>query len=295
MLLRISGPCSSRVNTGRLVTTAFLVVVCLLPAAAAAQDPPETPPAQTAPERNDPDVLVDPLQPDFTLAALPTTLRMPAGKWAFRVTHRFTRDLGQGDFGDTLSNLFGLDGGSQVGLEVRYGLLPGTQIGVHRTSDRAIELFAQHNVMNERAGARFGLDALATLEGDDNLSEHRQSAIGVVVSKTLGRRAALYAEPMVVLNSSPFEFGDEHTVMIGLGGRFRVRPSMYLLAEYTPRVAGYNPFADQISFAFETRAGGHLFQVNVSNGFGTTLGQVARGGVDYDQWFLGFNLSRKFF
>ncbi|MBA2302559.1 MAG: hypothetical protein H0W08_07980, partial [Acidobacteria bacterium] len=105
----------------------------------------------------------------------------------------------------------------------------------------------------------------------------------------------LYAEPMVVLNSSPFELGDEHTVMIGLGGRLRVRPSMYLLAEYTPRVTGYKPFADQISFAFETRAGGHLFQINVSNGFGTTLGQVARGGVDYDQWFLGFNLSRKFF
>ena len=70
---------------------------------------------------------------------------------------------------------------------------------------------------------------------------------------------------------------------------------MYLMAEYTPRFAGYRPFADQISFGFEARAGGHLFQINVSDGFGTTLGQVARGGVDYDQWYLGFNISRKFF
>jgi hypothetical protein len=70
---------------------------------------------------------------------------------------------------------------------------------------------------------------------------------------------------------------------------------MYLLAEFTPRLAGHDPGANQMTFAFESRKGGHLFQLNVSNGFGTTFGQLARGGVAYDQWFLGFNLSRKFF
>jgi hypothetical protein len=274
----------------------LVLLVCLLPAAVSAQEPPPAAPAaQPKPERSDPDVLIDPLQPDFTLGTLPTTLRMPAGKWAFRVTHRFTRNLGQGDFGDLASNLFGLDGGSQVGLELRYGLRPGTQLGIHRTSDQAIQLFAQHDFKNERDGGAFGLDAIVTLEGDENLSEHHQSTLGVVLSKNLGRRAALYAEPLVVFNANPDPIGDEHTAMIGLGGRFRVRPSTYLLAEYTPRVAGYNPRADQITFAIEARAGGHLFQINVSNGFGTTLGQLTRGGVEYDQWFLGFNLSRKFF
>src|SRR5688572_19048779 len=92
-------------------------MVALASTAAHAQtDPP--------PERSDPDALVDPLQPDFNLAALPTTLRMPVGKWAFRVTHRFTRPLGQGDFGDLVSDAFGFDGGAQIGLELRFGLLP---------------------------------------------------------------------------------------------------------------------------------------------------------------------------
>src|SRR5688500_15374956 len=131
-----------------------LLLVCLLPAAVSAQEPPPVPPlapvpAQPEPERSDPDVLVDPLQPDFTLATLPTTLRMPAGKFAFRVTHGLTRDLGEGSFGDTVSDLFGLDGGSQVALELRYGLLPGTQVGVHRTSTRAIQIFAQQNFLNQ--------------------------------------------------------------------------------------------------------------------------------------------------
>ena len=47
--------------------------------------------------------------------------------------------------------------------------------------------------------------------------------------------------------------------------------------------------------AIEKRAGGHAFQLNFSNGFGTTLAQVARGGFNSDDWYLGFNISRKFF
>lgn len=246
------------------------------------------------PPRRSPDARIDPLQPDFNLAALPTTLRMPAGKWAFRVTHRFTRNLGRGDFGDLAGDLFGLDGGGQIGLEVRAGLRDGTQVGIHRTSDRAIQLFVQQNLVNQRT-RRFGLDLLATVEGDDNLSEHHQGAVGLLFSRAVGSRASLYAEPLVVLNASPFDTGDEHTLMLGLGGRARLTRSMYLMAEYTPRIAGYAPDADQITFGVEARTGGHLFQINVGNGLGTTLGQLARGGAAYDEWFLGFNISRKFF
>jgi hypothetical protein len=267
------------------------LALVLAPALLSAQ----TPPAPTQPEQADPDVRVDPLQPDFNLAALPTTLRMPRGKWAFRVTHRFNRPLGQGDFGDLLANAFGFDGGAVIGLEVRYGLLRGTQVGVHRTSDRTIQLFGQHNLRNERDGARLGLDALVTLEGGNNLQEHYQSALGAVISKNAGRYAALYVEPIVVVNSNPFEVGDNSTLMVGLGGRVRVRPSVYVVGEITPRLAGYDPGTHQISFGIERRAGGHLFQVNFSNSFGTTFGQMASGASNNDNWYIGFNISRKFF
>ena len=270
----------------------ILTLVVLLPSVAAAQDP-ATPPTQ--PERSDPDVRLDPLQPDFALGGLPTTLRMPRGKWAFRVTHRFTRELGSGDFGDLASDLFGLDGGSQVGLEVRYGLLSGTQIGVHRTSDRTIQIFGQQSLLSERKGRPIGLDAIVTLEGWDNLTEQHQSALGLVASRSLGTWATIYAEPIFVVNTSPFANGDQNTLMLGLGTRVRVRPSTYLTAEYSPRMTGYAPADAQIGFGVEMRAGGHLFQINVSNGWGTTLGQIARGGIDYENWYLGFNLARKFF
>jgi hypothetical protein len=72
-------------------------------------------------------------------------------------------------------------------------------------------------------------------------------------------------------------------------------PSLYLLAEITPRLTGMDDGVSQVSFAIEMRPGGHLFQINVSNGWGTTLGQLARGGFTNENWYIGFNIARKFF
>ena len=250
----------------------------------------------TQPVTSDPDRRLDPLQPDFNLAALPTTLRVPRGRSAFRVTHRFTRPLGRGDFGDLLSDLFGFDSGAQIGLEFRYGLLPGTQIGVHRTSDRTIQLFGQQSVLRQSPdGHPLGLDVIATFEGTNNMRDQKSGALGVLVSRKVTRFAALYAEPIFIANTSPFEEGDNNTLLLGLGARVRIRPALYLVGELSPRVSGYDPGVTQASFGFEMRSGGHTFQINFSNGIGTTLGQVARGAVNNDSWFIGFNIARKFF
>lgn len=274
----------------------FLVAVCSLwPVLASAQAPQPQAPPPDQPDQTDPDSRLDPLQPDFNLAALPTTLRMPVHKLAFRVTHRFTRPLAQGDFGDLLSDFFGFDSAAQIGLELRYGLTRGTQVGVHRTSDRDIQIFGQHSFLTERDDKPIGLDALVTFEGANNLQEYHRSTLGALVSRNVAKHAALYAEPMLVINSNPFETGDPNTLMLGLGARVRIRPSAYLVAEYTPRVAGFDPGKSQMSFGFEGRAGGHLFQFNVSNGFGTTMGQLANGTINYDDWYIGFNIARKFF
>jgi len=277
-----------------------MLALLLASAPAVAQtsaEPPAQTPAQPAvPVTSDPDRRLDPLQPDFNLAALPTTLRVPVRRSAFRVTHRFTRSLGRGDFGDLLGDFFGFDSGAQIGLEFRYGLLPGTQIGIHRTSDRTIQIFGQQSVLQQKAdGHPLGLDVIGTFEGTNNLRDQQSAAIGVVVSRKVGRFAALYAEPIFIANTSPFDEGENNTTMIGLGGRVRIRPALYLVGEVTPRLSGYKPGTAQGSFGFEMRSGGHTFQINFTNGFGTTLGQLARGGVNADSWFIGFNIARKFF
>lgn len=283
----------------RIFLKAISVACVLLTAGsgtAFAQAPTQEPAAPPPPVTSNPDSRLDPLQPDFTLAALPTTLRLPERKMAFRVTHRFTRSLGRGDFGDLLNDFFGFDSGAQIGLELRYGLLPGTQVGINRTSDRTIQLFGQHNFLQQKAdGSPLGLDVIATFEGANNLRGEKSPAIGVLFSRKVGKVAALYAEPIFVANTNALDTGADHTTMLGLGGRVRIRPTTYLVAEITPRLDGYKPGVNQMSFGIEARAGGHTFQINFSNGLGTTLGQLARGGVNNDSWFIGFNISRKFF
>lgn len=278
--------------TIRSVLPILLAAAIAAPAAAHGQAPAAAPAQTTEP---DPDRAFDPLQPDFTVVALPTTLRLPSGRSAFRVTHRFARPLNEGSAGELFENLFGLDSGALIGLEYRYGLLRGTQVAFHRTSTRTIQLLGQHNVLNERGGAAFGLDALVTLEGDNNLREHRKSALGVVVSRSIQERATVYAEPIFIANANPQDIGSNGTLLLGLGARLRLSRAVYVSVEGSPRLAGYSPGAGQIAVAIERRAGGHLFQLSVSNGFATTFGRLAEGAGDREDWHLGFYIARKFY
>ena len=119
-----------------------------------------------------------------------------------------------------------------------------------------------------------------------------------MVSRNAGRRLALYAEPFIVVNTNPAsdQGSDNNTLDGGIRreGAPEVR-DVHVVAEITPRLTGYDPGVSQISFGIEGRAGGHQFQINISNGAGTTLGQIASGAFTNDNWFIGFNLARKFF
>ena len=109
--------------------------------------------------QSDDDSVLKPAEPDFTLIGLPTSLRLPLFKSAFRVTHRFIRPLGDGDFGDLTSDLFGLDNGAVISLEYRFGIIPNGQIGIHRSSNaKTIELFGQYGVTRQ-SRARLDLSA----------------------------------------------------------------------------------------------------------------------------------------
>jgi hypothetical protein len=251
------------------------------------------------PPEDDPDLDLSFEQPDFSLIALPTTLRLPRFKSAFRMTHRFNRALGEGDFGDLADDLFGLDNGAQVGIEYRFGLMRGLQAGIHRASnDKTIEFFSQYSLLQQGGGRPLGVGVLASIDGTNNFRDSYSPALGVVLSRTIQGRGALYVEPIWVNNSNPAPselIDSNNTVMLGLGARIRIRPTVYLVGEAVPRLAGHDPGVTHGTFGIEKRAGGHTFQLNFSNGFGTTMGQLARGGVNNDDWYLGFNLSRKFF
>lgn len=287
------------IRSFRAVLALLLVAAVAIPAAAQAPFDPATPPAAApataAVQDDDPDRDQNNAQPDFYVATLPTNLRVPKGKMAFRLTHRFLRTLGDGDFGDLAARAFGFDSGAQIGLDLKYGLFRGGQIGIYRTSDRTIQLSGQYNAIRQ-GNAPLGVGLVVNVDGTDNFSDEFSPGAMIVLSRELGDKGAIYLVPSVVGNSNiGITPGDDYTVMAGVGARIRALRNTFLFVEASPRVAGFDPGVTLISFGFEQRAGGHVFQLNFSNGFATTLAQVARGGTGRDDWYLGFNLSRKFY
>ena len=291
------------VITHRTIVFSAAALLSVLTSAAAAQEvqsaekPSQTQPAiqskVTSTDADDTEVVL--AEPDFRVLNLPSTLRLPRHGSSFQLTHRFNGNLRQGSFNENAGNLFGLDQGAAVGFEYRFGVARHLQVAAYRTAiDKTFQFHGKYDAVRQGNLVPVSLSALMSVEGTDNFQEHYSPALGVTVSRTVADRLAIYATPVWVHNTAGNLNIDRDTFFVGIGGRVRVSATVYLVGEVVPRVSGYRPDKAAYGFAIEKRAGGHLFQLNVNNGQGTTFGQLARGGFE-DSLYLGFNLARKFF
>lgn len=321
---QFSGSDPGSVSTvGRFALILAMMASAGMPAAAGAQSvptpassnstgpAPAAPPAQAAQEDDDPGVL-DPAEPDLVTINLPTTMRLPLYKGNFRLNHRFAGNLRTGSFSQQASNLFGIDQGAIIGFEYRIAVLPRLQAAAYRSSfDRTIQLHARYDVFRQRGSLPVAVSGIVSIEGTNNFQEEFAPAVGVVISRTVARRVAAYVTPMWVDNTAASlgaiahdhgtgafedEVPHEHrsTFYVGVGGRIRVLPTVYLVGEITPRLNGYAPDDVEYGFGIEKRVGSHMFSLTFTNSFGTTFAQLARGGTS-NSLYLGFNLARKFF
>jgi hypothetical protein len=269
------------------------------PAAAQVTDPasPQAPDAgssQPAPSAAPRD------ETELNLIALPTTQSMRRFGSHFRITHRFTRELGRGSFGDLASDLFGLDEGAVIGLDYRFAPASNLQLAAYRTMlFQTVQFSGRWDALRQNAQLPVAIAMVGSVEGTDNFRDDHAPVLGVVVSRTYGKRLSLYASPTFVWNSvtaisGPVdgESGDD-TSYIGLGSRVLFPKTVYVALEYAPRMSGYSPGPGVWGVAIEKHTRGHLFQLNFTNSFGTTSGQIARGG-ERGNVYLGFNIARKF-
>jgi hypothetical protein len=293
--------------------SALVASLLLIAPAALAQD--------SAPQRPETGSRADP-QIELNLIALPTTRSISRHHGYFRLTHRFARDLRFGDFSDLANDFFALDNGAILGFEYRFAVEENIQIGIHRsTLNKALQLFSRWDAVRQGEGLPFGLSGFASMEALDNLQDGHQPGAGAVISRTWGQALALYASPTYVYGTFDAERiasgqvghdhdheaaggglntqeGEEHsshksTFYVGLGGRLRVRPTVFIVGEFTPRVTGHDPGDPMWGVAIEKWTRGHTLQLNLTNSFATTPGQIARGGTP-DAIYLGFNITRKF-
>ena len=199
-------------------------------------------------------------------------------------------------FSENASNLFGLDQGALVGFEFRYGVARHLQAAVYRTTiNKTFQFHGKYDAIRQSGPSPVSASALVSIEGTDNFSDEFSPALGAVVSHQIGDAAALYAVPVWVHNTGS-QYGTIRAIpatSASAAGFASCRPStspprcLHASVVIKPGQAEYG-------FAIEKRAGGHMFQLNFTNTFSTTYGQVARGGFE-DSLYLGFNLARKFF
>jgi hypothetical protein len=305
---RVDGPLLAlrlRVIThtlSRLLSICVVATICFDVSTARAQSstgasgsPPLSNSASQSPAASDDDGSLQLAEPDYRLVTVPTTLRLPRHGSNFQLTHRFNGNLRNGDFGFQASNLFGLDQGAAVGFEYRFGIVRHVQAAVYRTAiDKTFQFYGKYDAVKQGAAVPVSFSALVSIEGGNNFQDRYSPALGAVVSRTVGDRLALYAAPVWVHNTAAILNIDRETFYAGIGGRLRISPTVYVVAESSPRLAGYDPDEPAFAFAIEKRAGGHLFQLNFGNSQGTTFGQTARGGNPH-ALYMGFNLARKFF
>jgi Membrane bound beta barrel domain (DUF5777) len=279
------------------------------PAWAQAQTIPPPDSAQPAapPAEEDDDAKLRPLDPDFTVVNLPTTLPLPLGAAGnFHLTHRFVGiNWRQDDFSTIASNLFGFDGPAVIQLEYRIAVMKHLEAVVARTNfGRTIQFSAKYDAIHEGGSHPFGLSGIVSVEGENNFHSVNTSgtdigyapAIGVALSRTLGTVASVYVDPIFVHNTQPIGGGAEklNTFYVGLGARVRIAPSTFVVGEVSPRVSGYKQGDAEMAFALEKRVGGHVFSLVLVNTQATTYAQLARGASP-GTLYIGFNLARKFY
>ena len=269
----------------------------------------------------DPSAPVPPVAPprsetEQNLVNLPTTQPMRRFGSHFRITHRFARDLRRGGLKNLAEDLFGLDNGAVIGLDYRFAPASNVQLGIYRSMlARTIQVSGRVDAWQQDEGLPVALSVLASVEGTNNMRDAHAPGLGLVASRTFTDKVAVYVTPMFVWNSAgvhdvepvddghdehdhglinPFDDGERNTAYVGLGTRVRVRSGTYMVVEFAPRVAGHSPPGRGVwGFAVEKQTRGHLFQLNLSNSFGTTYGQTALGG-ERSNIYLGFNLARRF-
>ena len=245
---------------------------------------------------DDDDAKLRPLEPDFRVINIPTTLPLPLHAGDFELTHRFAGNWRGRDFSDLAADFFGLDEGATINFGYRFGLFKHTEVAANRTNfDRTIQLQTKYDAFHQDQGKPVGLSAIASVEGTNNFSENFAPALGVSISRTFGNYVAAYADPFWVHNSAAATGETRDSGFLGLGARLRLRPGLFIVGEVTPRLGGYAPGDAFYGFGVEMRVGGHVFQLNWGNTTaGATYAQIARGG-NPESLFFGFNLSRKFF
>ncbi len=233
------------------------------------------------------------------LVHLPAPVDLDRGDLEIHIEHRWLQSIEDARAG----NAFGLDGPANIHLGLNYALTDRISVGVSRVRfGRIVTLSGTGELWTcDRWPVR--VSVVGGVEGRDNFHDHFSPFVQLAGDVDWGR-LRVYAVPTLVLNSrqdavlpiflDPINPEHNHTFSLGLGADVMLTPSLSLVTEFVPRLAGFGGFGAEhpaISAAAKLNSWGHVFTVGVSTSRSFTPSEYAVNNVkDYS---LGFNVYRR--
>jgi len=274
---------------------------------------------------------------DYRLVNIPNPKRVLKGSVNLYFTHRFAqpvRPLGQSD-----QELFGFDSSSVSSFGGFYGITDRFYVNAYRSPVcqpglcKTVEIGFGYHLLDERGRSPIALSTYASVEGDDNFRKFYTYNLQFMMARSLSKYVHLFFSPALHLNANhnrrfdpkPTDFfpaeplallfnQDKHGASFGFGVNARVRPTISLMFEYTPRVGfklgRVDPIFDanfrilgfkseseaELGFGIAKDVGRHTFALTFSNTQTTTTSRYNSSNLVLgpSRFSIGFNLYRRF-
>jgi hypothetical protein len=246
----------------------------------------------------------------------PRIVNLPNGKGLgardveFLIGHRFGEPLFTKN---SPGNLLGFDSFAAVTFGVEVGLTDWMSVSAMRSNlDRTIEIASGFQLSTQGAN-RDGVSASSApvstrlrigVEGRNNFRDRFAPFAQFVASRSFGDRFSLAVVPGIAFNTRDentflppsFLFGadSDYTASIGVGAGLRVLPTVSLVAEYVPRVAGFKGERfdrPAVSIGIQKATFRHMFEFVISTASPLTTAQYTVNGTD--TFKVGFNIYRR--
>jgi hypothetical protein len=249
---------------------------------------------------------------DDLLFNVPSGRRVDRHSLTVNFTHRFPYEAaftgpGRG------ATLLGLDDFAIPSLGFRYGVTSKLSVFAYRSPSiigRPIELMAAYNFLDENDGKPLNAAVRFSVDGQNDFSNNFAENFELILSRSLTRRAQLYAVPTYTIHQRPLISNPGAAIAdampdqpcsapraVGIAASFNarpcantfslaaaiavdIRPTVALIAEVTPTLVNGRDLAihrPEYAFGIQKKIWRHAFTFGFSNGPGSIVSQ--RGGT----------------
>jgi hypothetical protein len=246
------------------------------------------------------------------LLSLPSTQMAAPGLWEVKFTHRFNQSLTDGNLGDQVHSLFGLDTNADVVFGLSRVVRPNLEVSLARSNvNDTIELASRYLLIQQ---SESGSPASVALRGGIDWRTERDQQdrsslfVQAIASRQFGPRLEVFAMPTFATHAGRTIDGDEsvalfeHAVNVPLAAIWTIGTSLAVVGELIPPNGDLpDAVASEPGWALGIKRsiGGHWFELLITNNQSTLVDQYVTStyqgsGLDRGDIKLGFNIERRF-